>query len=105
MLTINIPEWCVIGSIIEWSEPEITGFNWVKETIHSYGVDGFFHSAHNCPMYYTKFEEFGKTVRLPDCENKKGGGANGKRNRTPRKRGTTGAVCVGEDASGEMART
>ena len=65
MFTITIPDWCVIGNVIEWSEPEITGMDWVKETIHSYGMDGFFHSAHNCPMYYTKFAEFGKTVRFP----------------------------------------
>lgn len=62
---IKVPEWCAIGAMVEWSAPHITGEEWVIETIHSYGTDGFFHKAHNCPLYYTKFQEFGKSVRLP----------------------------------------
>lgn len=65
MIKLNIPDWCAIGTEIEWNAPEITGMEWVKEIVHSYDMQGFFHGAHDCPMYYTKFEEYGKTVRLP----------------------------------------
>lgn len=62
-MTIEIPNWCVIGKQIEWHAPYITGNEWVTETIISYGMDGFFHREHNCPIYYSKFSEYGKTVR------------------------------------------
>lgn len=62
-MAINIPEWCVIGDFIQWHAPEITGEDWVLEKIISYGADGFFHQSHNCPIYFTKFSEYGKTVR------------------------------------------
>ena len=62
-MIIKIPDWCVIGSFVEWNAPHYTGAKWVKERIVAYGQDGFFHQAKNCPMYYTKFDEFLKTVR------------------------------------------
>ena len=62
-MIIKIPDWCYIGKTIEWSARHITGNDWVEETIIAYGTDGFFHQAKNCPMYYTKFSEYGKTVR------------------------------------------
>lgn len=62
-MTIEIPDWCVIGKIIEWSAPAINGNKWVKEKIISYGIDGFFHQAHNCPVYYSKFAEYRKKIR------------------------------------------
>lgn len=62
-MTIVVPDWCVIGKFIEWNAPSVTGMKWVREKIVAYGVDGFFHQAINCPMYYTKFSEYGKTVR------------------------------------------
>lgn len=64
--TIEIPSWCKIGTRIKWYNPDITGRDWVFERIISYGYDGFFHQAHNCPVYYTKFSEYGKTVRLEE---------------------------------------
>lgn len=66
--TIEIPNWCRIGMYIKWYAPNITGRDWVREEIISYGYDGFFHQAHNCPVYYTKFSEYGKTVELEDYE-------------------------------------
>jgi hypothetical protein len=36
---------------------------WVREKIISYGVDGFFHQAHNCPVYYSRFSEYGDYIR------------------------------------------
>lgn len=68
-MIIKVPEWCRIGWTIEWNHPEETGMDWVQETIVAYGYDGFFHQAHNCPLYYTEFSEYGKTVRLSKaCE-------------------------------------
>lgn len=66
-MTLTIPDWCKIGLQIEWKAPFLTGNEWVKETIIGYGYDGFFHQTHNCPLYYSRFTEFGKTIRLiPD---------------------------------------
>lgn len=62
-MTIEIPDWCIIGKTIEWYNPLITGFDWVTEKIVAYGKDGFFHQSYDCPMYYTKFDEYGKTIR------------------------------------------
>lgn len=42
--------------------------NGSEKKIISYGNDGFFHQNHNCPVYYNKFSDLGKTVRL--CEQK-----------------------------------
>lgn len=61
-MTIEVPDWCVIGKSIEWYAPHITGIEWVIEKIISFGYDGFFHQGCNCPVYYTKFSEYGKTV-------------------------------------------
>ena len=62
-MIIEVPDWCAIGKTIEWHNPLITGFDWVKERIISYGIDGFYHQEYDCPMYYTKFSEYGKTIR------------------------------------------
>lgn len=65
--TIEVPSWCKIGMYIKWYAPYITGLtDWVREKIIGYGYDGFFHQAPNCPLYYTKFSEYGKTVRLEE---------------------------------------
>lgn len=60
---IEIPDWCVVGSYIEWNAPEITGVKWVREKIIGYREGGFLHQAVNCPIYFTEFDEYGKTVR------------------------------------------
>ncbi len=62
-MTIEVPNWCIIGKFVKWKAPHITGNEWVKEEILSYGIDGFFHGAHNCPVYYTKFSEYEKTIK------------------------------------------
>ena len=62
-VAIEVPDWCVIGKTIEWYAPHITGNLWVRDKIISFGYDGFFHQGHNCPVYYTKFSEYGKTVK------------------------------------------
>ena len=72
-MNISIPEWCKIGLFVEWCAPKVTGLDeWVREEIIGYTYDGFLHQAHNCPMYETKFSEWGKTVRK-DTRKKKGG--------------------------------
>ena len=63
-MIIEIPDWCKIGTLIKWKAPHITGCNWVTEKIIAFGYDGFFHQSHNCPMYFTKFNEYGKTVKV-----------------------------------------
>ena len=68
-ITIEIPNWCKIGKIIEWKDEKCVADNdpyWYKEKILSFGYDGFFHQAHNCPVYYSKFSDYGKTIR--ECE-------------------------------------
>lgn len=62
-MTLEIPDWCVIGKYVEWHSPYLTGNEWVTERILSYGVDGFFHQCAYCPVYYSKFDEYGKTIR------------------------------------------
>ena len=62
-MIIEVPDWCVIGKFIEWNCPYRTGYEWVKEEIISYGTDGFYHQAHNCPVYYSKFSDYGHTIR------------------------------------------
>lgn len=63
-MVINIPDWCKLGLEIEWYAPRQTGLEeWVKEKVIGYSYNGFFHQAHNCPIYETKFSEYGKTVR------------------------------------------
>ena len=71
-MIIKIPKWCKIGFDIEWKAPNITGNKWVRETIIGYGNDGFFHQAQHCPLYFTKFSEYGKTVRKVRQQNELG---------------------------------
>ena len=38
-------------------------YNWFKEKIISYSENGFYHQAHNCPIYHSLFSDYGKSVR------------------------------------------
>ena len=60
-MTLTIPDWCRIGATVEY---EYRPGEWVRETIHSYGTDGFYHQAFGCPLYYSAYSEFGRTIRL-----------------------------------------
>lgn len=65
--TIKIPNWCKIGVIVEVRYPDgRTGDKkaFYKERIIGYTDNGFITQAHNCPMYYHQFNEFGKTVKV-----------------------------------------
>ena len=55
-MTIEIPDWCVIGKYVEWNASHITGNEWVTEKIISYGIDGFFPQRKLLPcVLYTIF--------------------------------------------------
>lgn len=73
-MTIEVPEWCVIGKKIQWKDMygvATDDRSWCTDTIISFGYDGFFHQAHNCPVYYSKFDEYGKTIREVKSESGK----------------------------------
>jgi len=67
---IKLPSWARIDAeilikdvnMIRGADPE----KWYPERITAFGYDGVFHQAHNCPEYYTKFSEYGKTIKLRD---------------------------------------
>ena len=65
--TINVPEWASIGNFVMVKDVEcIRGKDqnkWYREKILGYGYDGIFHQATNCPVYYTRFSEYGKTIK------------------------------------------
>lgn len=65
-MTITIPDWAKIGNIVYIKDVnEIRGGNpneWYAERVISYGNDGIFHQAPYCPVYYTKFSEYGNTL-------------------------------------------
>ena len=67
-MIITVPDWAMIGSyifvkdidLVRGDDPE----HLYEEKIVSYGYDGFFHKAPNCPTYYSKFSDLGKTIFL-----------------------------------------
>ena len=67
-MIINVPDWCVIGKIIEVKhfDENYGEYDWFKEKIISYSENGFFHQAHNCPVYHSLFTDYGKKIR--ECE-------------------------------------
>lgn len=69
-MIINVPEWAKIGNFIEFKmyDKNYGRERWFREEIISYSNNGFFHQAHNCPVYYNKFSDLGKNVRI--CEQK-----------------------------------
>ena len=68
MTTIEVPDWAKIGRIILIRDKNcIRGNNpdrWYREKILPYGLDGIFRQGHNCPVYYSKFDEFGVNIKL-----------------------------------------
>lgn len=64
-MTINIPDWCVIGKYIEVKmyDKNYDRCDWFKEKIIAYSENGFFHQAYNCPVYHSLFSDYGKFVR------------------------------------------
>lgn len=75
-MIIEIPDWARIGKDIEVKDVDLIRGDdrnvWYKERIISFGYDGVFHQAYNCPIYYTKFKQFNKTIRnVGDTEMKR----------------------------------
>ena len=64
-MTINIPDWCVIGKYVEVKmyDKNYGRYDWFKEKIISYSENGFFHQEYNCPVYHNLFSDYGKSVR------------------------------------------
>lgn len=58
------PEWCTVGSPFVWKAKPLTGCDIAIEEIIGYTDDGFLHTAHNYPVYETKFSnlEGGRVV-------------------------------------------
>ena len=69
-LTIVLPHWARIGVWVLIKDVQrIRGDDsnhWYTEKIVGFGYDGVFHQACNCPVYYTKFSEYGKTIKLKE---------------------------------------
>ena len=67
-MIINVPDWCVIGKPIQFKmwNPDTGNVEWFTDRIISYSPTGFFHQAHNCPVYHNKFSDYGINVREID---------------------------------------
>jgi len=67
-MAIELPNWARIGAEVLVKDIwMIRGDNpkeWYVEKIIAFGYDGVFHQAHNCPMYFTEFNQYGKTIKL-----------------------------------------
>lgn len=70
-MTIELPDWARIGmTVLIKDTNKVRGDDsnaWYTETIVAFGYDGVFHQAHNCPMYFTEFTEYGKTIKLKEA--------------------------------------
>ena len=70
-MTIELPDWARIGmTVLIKDTNKVRGDDsnaWYTETIIAFGYDGVFHQAHNCPMYFTEFTEYGKTIKLKEA--------------------------------------
>ncbi len=77
-MTIELPSWARIGLMVYVKDVNcIRGDNpnhWFRERIVAFGYDGVFHQAHNCPMYYSHFKDYGDKILLEDDYNKLKGG-------------------------------
>ena len=67
-MTIELPNWARIGAEVLVKDTwMIRGDNpkeWYVEKIIAFGYNGVFHQAHNCPIYFTEFNQYGKTIKL-----------------------------------------
>lgn len=67
-MTIELPDWARIGmQVLVRDTKLIRGDNpnhWYTEKIVAFGYDGVFHQAKDCPMYFTEFKQYGKTIKL-----------------------------------------
>lgn len=72
-MLMEIPDWSIIGKTIEWYNPHLVVFAnddpWFKEKNIAFGIDGFFHQWEDYPIYFSKYAEYGKTIREPILNN------------------------------------
>lgn len=66
-MIIELPDWARIGETILVKDVRCDrGDNpnsWYEEEIVSFGYDGIFHQTEDSPEYFTKFSEWGKTIK------------------------------------------
>ncbi len=70
MKQIMIPDWAHIGrTVVVKDTHKYRGDDrnelWGERVI-AYGNDGVFHQEHDCPVYYTEFSKYGKTIFSPE---------------------------------------
>lgn len=69
-MIIEVPSWAGIGLMVYVKDVNcVRGDNpnnWFKERIISFGYDGVFTQAHNCPVYYTHFKDYGNKILSKD---------------------------------------
>lgn len=67
-MTIELPDWARIGAQVLVKDTKMirgdNSNNWFTERIIAFGYDGVFHQAKYCPIYFTEFKEYGKTIKL-----------------------------------------
>ena len=67
-MIIELPDWARIGAEVLVKDTKMTRGDrpndWYIEKIIAFGYDGVFHQAKNCPMYFTEFNQYGKTIKL-----------------------------------------
>ena len=68
-IVIELPDWARIGATVEVKDVRCDRGDepnrWFREKIISFGYDGVFTQAHDCPVYYYKFDDWGKKIRYP----------------------------------------
>lgn len=67
-MTIKLPNWARIGAKVLIKDTEMMRGDspdyWYTEKIIAFGYDGVFHQVEGCPIYFTEFEQYGKTIKL-----------------------------------------
>lgn len=67
-MIIELPSWARIGATVLVKDTKMirgdSPNNWYTEKIISFGYNGVFHQAKDCPVYFTEFKQYGKTIKL-----------------------------------------
>ena len=71
MRIIEVPDWAAIGNTVLIRDTECDRGDdpsrQYPERIISYGYDGIFTQAYNCPVYFTPFSSFGDRIKTLDA--------------------------------------
>ena len=63
---IDVPDWAKLNEyvlVLHEYDAAIDKPAWLSEKIIGYGYDGVFTQAHNCPVYFYKFSDYGKRIK------------------------------------------